>query len=154
MNPSGRSMFARWSSPVTGFLKVSPRPSPIPSILNVLLTPLPSIVILAFSNPTTLKVGPRSSQGIPPSDPVKIWPSAWTCASVVDGSTTKAHCPFPSWMALGQSTTAAHFTPDRSTSPQEPLVMWRPTSARQLPSFELGIPPKLQPQPKSQLQYS
>src|SRR6266567_3195783 len=48
----------------------------------------------------------------------------------------------------------AHFTPDRSTAPHLPVLMLRPTKARQLPSLELGKPPKLQPQPKSQLQNS
>src|SRR6267378_1497433 len=48
----------------------------------------------------------------------------------------------------------AHFTPERSTSPHWPRLMLRPTRARQLPSLELGNPPKLQPQPKSQLQNS
>jgi hypothetical protein len=55
-------------------------------------------------------------------------------------------------MAFGQATIAAHFTPERSTLPHEPLSMTIPTKARQLPSFEFGKPPKLQPQPKSQLQ--
>jgi hypothetical protein len=52
-------------------------------------------------------------------------------------------------MAFGQATVAAHFTPERSTLPREPLSMNHP---RGLPSFEFGKPPKLQPQPKSQLQ--
>jgi hypothetical protein len=57
-------------------------------------------------------------------------------------------------MAFGQATIAAHFTPEKSTLPHEPLSMSIPTKARQLPSFEFGKPPKLQPQPKSQLQNS
>jgi hypothetical protein len=57
-------------------------------------------------------------------------------------------------MALGQSRIAAHLIPDRFTSPHKPLSIFMPTNARQLPSFELGNPPKLQPQPKSQLQNS
>src|SRR3989304_6150156 len=48
----------------------------------------------------------------------------------------------------------AHFTPERSTSPHLPRLMLRPTRARQLPSLELGNPPKLHPHPKSQLQNS
>src|SRR6267143_1993767 len=48
----------------------------------------------------------------------------------------------------------AHFTPERSTVPHLPRLMLRPTKARQLPSLEFGNPPKLQPQPKSQLQNS
>jgi hypothetical protein len=39
-------------------------------------------------------------------------------------------------------------------SPQLPCVTVKPTSARQLPSFEFGKPPKLQPHPKSQSQNS
>src|SRR5580693_1451510 len=57
-------------------------------------------------------------------------------------------------MAFGQFRIAAHFTPERSTPPHEPLSISTPTKARQLPSFELGKPPKLQPHPKSQLQNS
>src|SRR5579864_1958591 len=57
-------------------------------------------------------------------------------------------------MAFGQSRIAAHFNPARPTLPQEPLLISMPTNARQLPSFEFGNPPKLQPQPKSQLQNS
>src|ERR1700688_1290247 len=57
-------------------------------------------------------------------------------------------------MAFGQSKTAAHLIPESFTSPHDPLSMSKPTSARQLPSFELGKPPKLQPHPKSQLQNS
>src|SRR5437868_892307 len=96
MNPSGRSMFAKWSSPVTGFLNVSPRPSPTPSALNTLLGPLPSMAILAFTKPVTSKVGPRICQGMPPSFPVKICASDSICFSVADGSTTKTHLPLPS----------------------------------------------------------
>src|SRR6516164_7054899 len=48
----------------------------------------------------------------------------------------------------------AHFTPDRSTAPHLPVLMCRPIKPRQLPSLELGKPPKLQPHPKSQLQNS
>jgi hypothetical protein len=57
-------------------------------------------------------------------------------------------------MAFGQSRIAAHFNPERSMLLHEPLSISRPTKARQLPSFEFGNPPKLQPQPKSQLQNS
>jgi hypothetical protein len=57
-------------------------------------------------------------------------------------------------MAFGQSRTAAHFNPERSILLHEPLLISKPTNARQLPSFEFGNPPKLQPQPKSQLQNS
>src|ERR1700674_2604076 len=57
-------------------------------------------------------------------------------------------------MAFGQSRIAAHFSPERSTLLHEPLLISRPTNARQLPSLEFGNPPKLQPQPKSQLQNS
>lgn len=66
----------------------------------------------------------------------------------------KTALPFPSWIAFGQAASIAHLTPERSTSPHLPSVIACPTSARQLPSSELGNPPKLQPQPKSQLQYS
>jgi hypothetical protein len=48
------------------------------------------MVIFFFKRPATLKVGPSSSHGIPPSWPVKIWESAATCFSVVAGSTMKA----------------------------------------------------------------
>src|ERR1700739_488818 len=57
-------------------------------------------------------------------------------------------------MAFGQSRIAAHFSPERSTLLHEPLLISRPTNARQLRSREFGNPPKLQPQPKSQLQNS
>src|ERR1700675_1467741 len=57
-------------------------------------------------------------------------------------------------MAFGQSRIAAHFSPERLTLLHEPFLISSPTNARQLPSFELGNPPKLQPQPKSQLQNS
>ena len=46
------------------------------------------------------------------------------------------------------------FTLASDTPPHSPSAMCMPTSARQLPSAELGKPPKLQPQPKSQLQNS
>src|SRR5204863_9374600 len=72
----------------------------------------------------------------------------------VAGSTTKAPLRLPSWIAFDQCYTPAQFTPARSTAPHLPPRMWRPTEARQLPSLELGNPPKLQPQPKSQLQNS
>src|SRR5213083_1268662 len=93
MKPVGRATLTMWSSPVTGFFRASPRPSATPSMRNVLLRPLPSIVIFAFTRPTTLKVGPSSSHGSPPSWPVKIWESASTCLSVVGGSTMKAALP-------------------------------------------------------------
>jgi len=44
-------------------------------------------------------------------------------------------------MAFGQATVAAHFAPERSTPPREPLSMNHP---HELPSFEFGKPPKLQ----------
>src|ERR1700681_1394873 len=57
-------------------------------------------------------------------------------------------------MACGERRIAAPFSPERSTLLHEPLSIPMPTNARQLPSFEFGNPPKLQPQPKSQLQNS
>jgi hypothetical protein len=57
-------------------------------------------------------------------------------------------------MAFGHERIAAHFKPERLRPPHEPLSITMPTNARQLPSFEFGKPPKLQPQPKSQLQNS
>jgi hypothetical protein len=86
--------------------------------------------------------------------PLHICASALIWSSVVEGSTTKTALPFPSWMAFGHSTIAAHLTPSSRTCPQLPCAICMPTKARQLPSFELGKPPKLQPQPKSQLQNS
>src|SRR3990170_56981 len=88
MKPVGRWTSTRWTSPVTGFFKTLPRPSPTPAARKVLFLPLPSIVILAVTRPTTSAVGPRISHGMPPNFPVKIWPSASTCLSVVAGSTT------------------------------------------------------------------
>ena len=85
---------------------------------------------------------------------MKIWARASTCLSVVAGSTMKAALPLPSWMALGHTKMPAPFTPSSLTSPHRPFVTVKPTSARQLPSFEFGKPPKLHPQPKSQLQNS
>ena len=139
---------------MTGFFNVSPRPSPTPSMRNVLLRPLPSMVIFAFTRPTTSKVGPSSSHGSPPSLPVKIWASASTCLSVVAGSTMKTALPLPSWIALGHSKIAGALHAGEVDVAAAPLVTVKPTSARQLPSFEFGKPPKLQPQPKSQLQNS
>src|SRR5262249_57650859 len=109
------------------------------------------MVIFFFTRPTTWNVGPSSSHGRPPSWPVKICESASTCLSVVAGSTMKAALPLPSWIALGHTKMAAPLTPLRSTVPQRPFVTVKPTRAWQLPSFEFGNPPKLQPHPKSHL---
>ena len=59
--------------PVSGFLNVSPQPSAMPSTLNVLFRPSPSMVIGTLRSPTTRRVGPINSHGIPPSLPEKIF---------------------------------------------------------------------------------
>src|SRR3954464_10708008 len=105
------------------------------------------MVIFAFSSPTTCMVGPSSSHGRPPKAPEKTFASASICASVVEGSTMNAHLPLPSWIAFGHFTRAAHFTLSSCTLPHTPDEMCMPTSAWQLPSFELGKPPKLHPHP-------
>src|SRR5260370_31216208 len=116
--------------------------------------PLGLTLRFALTTPATEYVVPRISQGIPLSCPVKILAMASSCSSVMFSGTMKTTLPLPSWIALGQSITAAQVIPDRSTSPHLPSAMTQPTNALQLPSDELGKPARFHGQPGSQVQNS
>lgn len=85
---------------------------------------------------------------------MKILANASSCSSRIFVGTMKTAFPLPSWIAFGQSNTAAQVRPERSTSPHFPSLITLPTNALQRPSFELGNPEKLQVQPGAQLQNS
>ncbi len=70
---------------------------------NRVFSPFSSNVIGAMCGPSSsVSVGARISQGMPPSWPVRMRTIESTCGCAADSSMKMRALPFPSWIAFGQ----------------------------------------------------